>query len=106
VGCQVGCAAMAEDDVVVGESRWPMACAVATAIALTVLVRHSVRASPHPVFPVIEGVLLLVLIVGDPGRIDRRTRWLRIASIALAVQSTISLVILGLVVARAVNVFT
>ena len=70
------------EEIVVGEARWPMACAVVAAIVLTLLVRHDVRL-PAPGLPGIESVLLVVLIVGDPGRIDRRTRWLRIASIAL-----------------------
>jgi hypothetical protein len=74
---------MDDDDVVVGESRWPMASAVVAAMVLTVLLPDSVRSAPHSVFPVIEGVLLVALIVGDPGRIDRRTHWLRIASIVL-----------------------
>jgi hypothetical protein len=30
-----------------------------------------------------EGVLLLALLIGDPGRIDRRTPWLRRTSVAL-----------------------
>ena len=31
----------------------------------------------------IEGALLLALVLGDPGRIDRETRWLRLISFAL-----------------------
>lgn len=50
-------------------------------------------------FPVVEGLLLLALIAGDPGRIDRRTTFLRAVSITLvgalalsAVWSTVHLV--------------
>jgi uncharacterized membrane protein len=74
---------MAGEDVVVGEARWPMACAVITAMALTVVAPDAVRAGPQWVFPAIEGVLLVALIVGDPGRIDRRSSGLRALSIVL-----------------------
>ena len=42
-----------------------------------------VTVGPIPLFPLIVGILLGVLVVGDPGRIDRRARWLRNVSIAL-----------------------
>ncbi|MEU6986229.1 hypothetical protein ABZ946_22780 [Streptomyces sp. NPDC046324] len=82
-----------------GESRWPMAAAVLAAIVLTVLLPDSFRVAPRWVFPVIEGLLMLALIAGDPGRIDRRSAFLRAVSITLvgvlslsAVWSTVHLV--------------
>ncbi|MFE2523221.1 hypothetical protein ACFXEL_03215 [Streptomyces sp. NPDC059382] len=85
--------------VAVGESRWPMAGAVAAAIVLTVLLPDDLRLAPGWVLPVVEGLLLVALIAGDPGRISRRSTALRAASIALvgvlacsAVWSTIRLV--------------
>jgi hypothetical protein len=68
---------------VVGESRWPMAAAVVVAIALTILLPKNHRVLPEGVVPLLEGVLLLALIAGDPGAIDRRSRQLRAISIAL-----------------------
>ncbi len=68
---------------VAGESRWPMAAAVVAAIALTILLPRDHRALPVWVIPLIEGVLLVALIAGDPGVIDRRSRRLRAISIAL-----------------------
>ncbi len=38
---------------------------------------------PQWLLPTLEGVLLIALIVGDPGRIDRRARNLRVLSIGL-----------------------
>ncbi|MET9673039.1 hypothetical protein ABZY68_08060 [Streptomyces sp. NPDC006482] len=128
-----------------GERRWPMAGAVIAAMVLTLLLPDDLRLAPRWVLPTMEGLLLLALIAGDPGRISRRSAALRAASIALvsvlalsAVWSTVQLVddlihggketgsaagllqtggtvwactvlafsplILGLVVARAVNV--
>jgi hypothetical protein len=57
-------------------------------------------------------VLLGALIVGDPGRIDRRSNPLRVLSIVLVCVLVFnslwatSLAVLGLVIARAVNVFS
>ncbi len=66
-----------------GEARWPMAGAVIAIIALTALLPAPVRPGPAWLLPVVEGVLLVALIAGDPGRIDKRSRVLRSVSIAL-----------------------
>src|SRR5262245_55144335 len=60
-----------------------MASAVIAAIVLTVLMPDDVRLGPNWLLPVIEGVLLVALIAGDPGRIDRRSSLLRTVSIGL-----------------------
>src|SRR5262245_27683570 len=71
------------DEVVVGEARWPMAVAVVATMALTLFMPDSLRIFPRWVVPAIEGLLLVALIIGDPGKIDRRSSGLRIVSIAL-----------------------
>jgi uncharacterized membrane protein len=72
------------DDVVVGEARWPMATAVLAAIALTAAgLPDAERVGPRWLLPLIEGLLLVALAVGDPGKIDRRSRTLRALSIVL-----------------------
>jgi hypothetical protein len=83
-------AAGPSDDVVLGEARWPMAAAVLAAIALTAVLPDSERAGPRWLLPVIEGLLLIALVVGDPGKIDRRSRTLRVLSIVL-----VSVLVLG-----------
>jgi uncharacterized membrane protein len=60
-----------------------MASAVAVGIALTILMPHQVRFLPVGIVPAAEVVLLVTLIVADPGRIDRRAHWLRVVSICL-----------------------
>ncbi|MEU9700373.1 hypothetical protein [Streptomyces sp. NPDC047981] len=89
----------ARRDEVVGESRWPMATAVVLAMVLTLLLPDDLRLAPKWVLPSVEGLLLLALIAGDPGRIDRRSAALRAVAIALvgalavgAVWSTVQLV--------------
>jgi hypothetical protein len=82
------------DDVYVGEARWPMAGAVLAAIVLTVFLPDAVRVGPRWLLPLIEGVLLVALIAGDPGKIDRRSRLLRTLSIVL-----VSVLVLGALLA-------
>jgi hypothetical protein len=65
------------------EARWPMAGAILSAMLLTVLLPDDVRLGPAWALPVIEGVLLVAVIAADPGSITRRTRELRVLSIAL-----------------------
>ncbi|SEE17476.1 hypothetical protein [Streptomyces sp. TLI_105] len=83
----------------VGEARWPMGMAVVTAMVLTILLPDDLRLAPRWVLPTVEGLLLLALVAGDPGRIDRRSTALRTLSIALvgvlalsAVWSTVQLI--------------
>jgi hypothetical protein len=88
-------AAAAESDVrvedeVVGEARWPMAGAVLAAIVLTMLLPGSLRAGPGWVLPLLEGVLLVAVIAGDPVKVTRRSRELRWLSIVL-----VSVLVLG-----------
>lgn len=58
-----------------------MAAAVVAASALTLARPSELLVAPSWVLPAIEGVLLAVLIVRDPGRIDRRSGTLRAVSI-------------------------
>jgi hypothetical protein len=76
---------MAEDrgDTVVGERRWPMVVAVLFLMVLPYAMPGTVELNPRWVLPVVEGLLLIVIIAADPGRIDRRSDVLRGLSIGL-----------------------
>jgi hypothetical protein len=52
------------------ERRWPMALAVLAAIGLQVGTPHAGRLPGWWIVPVMEAVLLAILLVVDPGRID------------------------------------
>ena len=80
----------------VGESRWPMVIAVFGVLALSIVPPVRFMIGPVPALPLVVGVLLAVLILGDPGRIDRRSRWLRNVSIAL-----VGVLVLGALVGTA-----
>ncbi|MFD6974007.1 hypothetical protein [Streptomyces sp. NPDC059979] len=67
------------------ESRWPMAAAVVASAVLTLLLPDDLRLGPRWALPLAEGLLLVALISGDPGRISRRSTVLRSVAIALVV---------------------
>jgi len=68
---------------VIGEARWPMAAAVLAVILMTLLLPHSLVARPRWGVPLIECILLVAVIIGDPGKIDRRSRPVRTLSVTL-----------------------
>ncbi|MFZ0251037.1 MAG: hypothetical protein WAL61_13905 [Acidimicrobiales bacterium] len=60
-----------------GEPRWPMAIAVVATGLLRAVLPHQLRNGDAAwLFLVLVVVLLAVLIIGDPGRIDRDRPWL------------------------------
>src|SRR3984885_15762483 len=63
-----------------GEHWWPVAVAIIVAAGLHVALPARYRVQPAWVVPVVLLDLLAVLIVGDPGRIDRQRTWLRIVT--------------------------
>jgi len=74
------------------EPRWPMATAVLAATILYVGTPHRGRIPGWWVFPVLQLLLLGLLIVQDPGRIDRRSMTLWRLMVALLVVMTIGTV--------------
>ncbi|GAA2247503.1 DUF1345 domain-containing protein [Streptomyces amakusaensis] len=62
-----------------------MAAAVVASAALTLLLPDTLRLGPRWALPLAEGLLLVALISGDPGRISRRSTVLRSMAIALVV---------------------
>lgn len=67
-----------------------MAGAVVVAMVLTVLLPDDLRLGPPWALPLVEGLLLVALIVGDPGKISRRSAVLRGIGIGL-----VSVLVLG-----------
>jgi hypothetical protein len=63
-----------------GEHWWPVALAILVAAALHVALPARYRVQPAWVVPAVLVGLLVVLIAGDPGRIDKRKPWLRIVT--------------------------
>jgi uncharacterized membrane protein len=68
-----------------GEKRWPMALTLVVAMALPFLLPAHSNYVPAWFSPSIEALLLVAVIVADPGRIDRRTTVVRVISVGLVV---------------------
>ena len=67
-----------------GEARWPMALAVLIAGILRATLPPELRnGDARWLFLALLAALLGTLIIGDPGRIDRDLRWLRILTSTL-----------------------
>jgi hypothetical protein len=73
-----------------GEHWWPVAAAVLVAGGLHVALPARYRVQPAWLVPLVLGVLLVVLILGDPGRIDRQRAWLRVATSAVIAVITLA----------------
>lgn len=66
-----------------------MAGAVLISVALQLSLPDRHVLSPSVLFPSVEVLLLAVLVVGDPGRIDRRSPTLKRLTIALVIVMTV-----------------
>jgi hypothetical protein len=73
--------------------------AVVLAAVLYALLPEDLLLGPRLLIPVLEGVLLVALLVTNPRRLTRETRWSRIASLTLAaVVGLTNLTALGMLV--------
>lgn len=73
-----------------GEHRWPAAVAVLALIALQLALPANLALRPFWLLPAIEFVLLVVLVVADPGRVDRESSVLRGLGLALAAVASLA----------------
>jgi hypothetical protein len=82
-----------------GENRLPPAAACIVAILAFAALPQSLLFLPRFILPALELVLLVALVLTNPRRMTRETRWSRVASIVLAsVIILANLVALGLLV--------
>jgi uncharacterized membrane protein len=73
-----------------GEARWPVALAVVSAIALQVAVPDRLAIGPRWLLPGLVAVLLVILTIANPGRINQERRWLRWASLTLVALASVA----------------
>jgi uncharacterized membrane protein len=66
-----------------GESRWPVTITVVAAIVLQIVLPGQLALLPRYLLPSLEGALLAGMVIANPVRIERRSRVMRLASIAL-----------------------
>ncbi len=86
--------------VAAGENRLPPAAAIAVALVVYALLPGSLLFTARLLIPAVEVLLLVALVVTNPRRLTRQTRWSRWTSIALAaVVIGSNMVSLGLLIA-------
>jgi hypothetical protein len=73
-----------------GENWWPVAVAIVVVAGLHVALPARYRVEPVWLVPAVTLALLAVLVIGDPGRIDRERTWLRIVIGALIAFITVA----------------
>ncbi|MFZ0165700.1 MAG: hypothetical protein WAL12_19145 [Trebonia sp.] len=73
-----------------GEHWWPVAAAIIVVAGLHVALPARYRIQPAWLLPTVLLVLLAVLIIGDPGRIDRQKAWLRVVTSAVIAVITLA----------------
>jgi hypothetical protein len=78
-----------------GEHWWPVAAAIIVVAGLHVALPARYRVQPAWLLPTVLLVLLAVLIIGDPGRIDRQKAWLRIVTSAVIAVITLANLLAG-----------
>jgi len=71
------------------EPRWPITLAVLVSVAMQLSLPDRHVFSPTMLFPTVEVLLLVVLVIGDPGRIDRRSTALTRLTVALVAVMTV-----------------
>jgi hypothetical protein len=82
-----------------GENRLPPAVAVAVAVCAYALLPDSVLFAPRLVIPAVEVALLIALLITNPTRMVRQTRWSRGASVVLVgIVIITNLIALGLLI--------
>jgi len=73
-----------------GEHRWPAAIAVLVAIVLQLSLPSDLAPHPQLLLPAVELMLFLVLVVGNPKRMNREWRYLRITGVGLVVVASVA----------------
>jgi hypothetical protein len=88
-----------------GENWWPVALAIVVVAGLHVVLPSKYRVNPAWVLPVVLLALLVAVIIGDPGRIDRQKAWLRVTTgVVIAVLTLANLVAAGRLVGDIITV--
>jgi hypothetical protein len=73
-----------------GEHWWPVVLAIVAAAVLHVALPARYRIHPAWSVPVVLFVLVAALVIGDPGRIDRQRRWLRVLTATVIAAVTVA----------------
>jgi uncharacterized membrane protein len=75
-----------------GEHRWPVALAITVAVVLQLLTPPQLAFNPKWLLPAVEGMLLIVLLVVNPFRMNRESSIVRVVELALVAVATIAVI--------------
>ncbi len=90
--------------VTAGENRWPSVVAIAVAIALQWALPEGLILQPRWLLPGVEVVLLVILVAGNPVRLERGHTLLRLGSLGLvAVMTLANAISAGLLIERLIT---
>jgi uncharacterized membrane protein len=73
-----------------GEPRWPVSIAVLGLIVLQLLVPKHLAFAPRYLLPSLEALLLIVLTVANPRRINKENAWLRTGGLLLVAAASLA----------------
>jgi uncharacterized membrane protein len=73
-----------------GEQRWPSALAVVVMIGLQLMLPERLSAGPRWVLPAVEVAIIVVLVLANPGRMERSTAALRRLGLTLIVVASLA----------------
>ncbi len=85
-----------------GEPRWPVTLTIIGAIGLQFVLPDRLGLWPRYLLPALEGALLIGLIIANPVRIERRSRFVAAASIVLTFLITIANATSAVLLVRAI----
>lgn len=87
-----------------GESRWPMAAAILAVAVLHATLPAQLTVQTSSLLPWFAVAILLLLVIGDPGRIDRVRVWLRVLTdLLIAIITLANMYAAGRLVADIIN---
>ncbi len=73
-----------------GEPRWPVSIAVLGLIVLQLLVPKHLAFAPRYLLPSLEALLLIVLTIANPQRINKENAWLRTGGLLLVAAASLA----------------
>jgi uncharacterized membrane protein len=73
-----------------GEPRWPVSIAVLGLIVLQLLVPKHLAFAPRYLLPSLEALLLIVLTIANPQRINKENTWLRTGGLLLVAAASLA----------------
>lgn len=73
-----------------GEARWPVSLAIVSVIVLQLLAPNRLAFNPKELLPGLEMLLVVLLTIANPRRINQEKKWLRTLGLLLVVAASVA----------------